>query len=55
MKMGPIFRDFFQKTDPKLRHIPYVLKCEYPPGEALPLNMGMGPELLAAHPPPIQI
>ena len=30
MKMGPMFRDFFQKTDPKMWHIPYVLTCEYP-------------------------
>ena len=28
--MGPMFRDF-QKTDPKQRHIPVCLICEYPP------------------------
>ena len=32
-KMGPMFRDFVQKTDPKLQHIPVCLNMWVPPGQ----------------------
>ena len=38
-KMGPMFRDFLQKTDPKLRHLPICLNMWVPPWKRRPCEL----------------